>query len=337
MSARPAVIAHRGASGYRPEHTMGAYRLAVELGTDALEIDVVITADGLVVCRHEHQLRATTDVADHPELADRRVTRKVSGRSQDTGWFSEDLTLDEIRTLLARERLRTCRPESATYDGRERVPTLVETLDLVLEVRRSRPLPLLIEIKHPQYFHGIGLPILDAVVADLAARGLDGPDADVVLECFEPTALTQLAERSELPLMQLLEEPLKRPADLFTLGDPRTFGDLVAPPELQTISSYAAHVGVHTTLVFPLDATGATTSPTTLVDDAHEAGLEVSVFTLRGENRFLPTDLRRGDDPDAHGDLAAQVAALADAGVDGLMTDFPDLTLAALGSVSRSP
>jgi glycerophosphoryl diester phosphodiesterase len=329
---RPAVIAHRGASGYRPEHTLGAYRLAVELGADALELDVVITADGRVICRHEHQLRATTDVADHPELADRRVTRQVSGRSQDTGWFSEDLTLDEIRTLRARERLRASRPDSATYDGREGVPTLVETLDLVLEVRRTRPLPLLIEIKHPQYFHGIGLPILDAVLADLASRGLDGRDAEVVLECFEPTALTWLAERSELPLMQLLEEPLKRPADLFTLGDPRTFGDLVSPAELRTISTYAAQLGVHTTLVFPQDGSGPATAPTTLVDDARRAGLEVSVFTLRAENRFLPTVLRSGDDPHAHGDFGAQVAALAEAGVGGLMTDFPDLTLAALGA-----
>jgi glycerophosphoryl diester phosphodiesterase len=331
MSARPVVIAHRGASGYRPEHTPGAYALAVELGADALEIDVVMTTDRQVVCRHEHQLRATTDVAEHPGLADRRVTRQVSGRSQDTGWFSEDLTLAEVRTLRARERLPKTRPESATYDGREGVPTLVETLDLVLEVRRSRPLPLLIEIKHPQYFQGIDLPILDAVLADLGSRGLDGPDADVVLECFEPTALTWLAERSGLPLMQLLEEPLKRPADLFTLGDPRTFGDLVAPPELQTISSYAAQLGVHTSLVFPLDRSGATAAPTTLVDDAHAVGLDVSVFTLRAENRFLPTDLRTGDDPDAPGDLAAQVTGLAGAGVDALMTDFPDLTLAALG------
>lgn len=330
MSARPVVIAHRGASGYRPEHTLGAYTLAIELGADALEVDVVMTADGQVVCRHEHQLRATTDVADHPELADRRVTRQVGGRSQDTGWFSEDLTLAEVRTLRAGERLRTTRPESATYDGEEGVPTLVETLDLVLEVRRSRPLPLLIEIKHPQYFRGIGLPILDAVLTDLGSRGLDGPDADVVLECFEPTALTHLAERTRLPLMQLLEEPLKRPADLFTLDDPRTFGDLVAPAALRTTSSYAAQVGVHSTLVFPLDRDGATAAPTTLVDDAHEAGLEVSVFTLRAENRFLPANLRIGEDPDAGGDLAAQVAALADAGVDGLMTDFPDLVLAAL-------
>jgi len=330
MSARPVVIAHRGASGYRPEHTLAAYALAVALGADALEVDVVMTADGQVVCRHEHQLRASTDVAAHPELADRRVTRQVSGRSQDTGWFSEDLTLTEVRTLRARERLRTTRPESATYDGKERVPTLVEALDLVLDVRRSRPLPLLIEIKHPQYFHGIGLPILEAVLADLGSRGLDGPDADVVLECFEPTALTRLAERTVLPLMQLLEEPLKRPADLFTLDDPRTFGDLVGPPELRTIASYAAQVGAHTTLVFPLDRAGSTAAPTTLVDDAHEAGLTVSVFTLRAENRFLPADLRKGDEPDARGDLAALAAALASTGVDGLMTDFPDLVLAAL-------
>ena len=328
---RPQVIAHRGASGYRPEHTLAAYELAVALGADALEVDVVMTADGRVVCRHEHQLRATTDVADHPALADRRVTRLVSGRSQDTGWFSEDLTLAEVRDLRARERVRSCRPASAAHDGRYAVPTLVEALDLVLEARRSRPLPLLIEVKHPQYFHGIGLPILDAVLADLRSRGLDGPEADVVLECFEPTALTRLAAQTALPLMQLLEEPLKRPADLFTLGDPRTFGDLVAPAELERIASYAAHVGVHTTLVHPLDRSGAAGPPTSLVDDAHAAGLEVSVFTLRAENRFLPTDLRRGDAPDARGDLAAQATALAEAGVDGLITDFPDLTLAALG------
>ncbi len=328
---RPQVIAHRGASGYRPEHTLAAYALGVELGADALEVDVVMTSDGRVVCRHEHQLRLTTDVSDHPELAGRRVTRQVSGRSQDTGWFSEDLTIAEVRALWARERLGGTRPASAAYDGTERVPLLTEVLDLVLDVRRTRPLPLLIEVKHPQYFTGIELPILPAVLADLESRGLDGPDAEVVVESFEPTALTWLAERIALPLMQLLEEPLKRPADLFTLGDPRTFGDLVAPHELQAISAYARHLGVHTELVFPRDRSGAVRSPTTLVGDAHEFGLEVSVFTLRAENRFLPTNLRLGDDPDARGDLAAQVAALAAAGVDGLITDFPDLVRAALG------
>jgi glycerophosphoryl diester phosphodiesterase len=333
---RPQVIAHRGASGYRPEHTLAAYALAVELGADALEVDVVMTSDGRVVCRHEHQLRATTDVSDHPELAGRRVTRQVSGRSQDTGWFSEDLTLTEVRSLRARERLGPTRPASAAYDGTERVPLLTEVLDLVLDVRRTRQLPLLIEVKHPQYFTGIGLPILEAVLADLESRGLDGPDAEVVVESFEPTALTWLAERTQLPLMQLLEEPLKRPADLFTLGDPRTFGDLVAPQELLAMSGYARHLGVHTDLVFPRDRSGAVRTPSTLVGDAHELGLEVSVFTLRAENRFLPTNLRLGDDSDARGALAAQVAALAATGVDGLMTDFPDLVLEALGE-NRDP
>lgn len=330
MTRPPDVIAHRGASGHRPEHTLAAYALAVEQGTTALEVDVVMSADGHLVCRHEHQLRTTTDVAAHPGLADRRTTREVSGRSRDTGWFSEDLTLAEIRSLRARERMPRARPSSAAYDGVELVPTFAEVLDLVLEVRRSRPLPLLVELKHPQYFESLGLPFLDTVVAELDDRGLAGADSGVTLECFEPTALLGLADRSSIRLMQLLEEPLKRPADLFTLGDPRTFGDLLTPPELDRIAAYADALGVHTSLVLPLDRTGATGAPSALTADAHRRGLEVAVFTLRAENCFLPTDLRRGDDPDAHGDLAGQVAALTAAGVDGLITDFPALALAAL-------
>ena len=319
--SRPQVVAHRGASGYRPEHTIAAYELAVKLGADALEIDVVLTIDGVAVCRHEHQIDGTTNVAEVASYADRRCTRQVPGRSQATGWFTEDFTLDELATLRARERMPKTRPDSAAYDLDLPVPTLTEVLALVNRVRRERRLPLLIELKHSRYFASLGHDIGAITLAELAAAGLDDADADVTLESFEPTALQALRPQTPLQLMQLLEEPLKRPADLFELGDPRTFGDLVQPSELQLIAAYADSLGVHTSLILP-------TTP--LIATSHDLGLTVSAFTLRAENRFLPAPWRSGAGPDALGDLAGFAQALAAEGADGLMTDHPDLVLTAL-------
>ena len=257
----PRVIAHRGASGERPEHTRSAYALAVEQGADGLEVDVVSTRDGVLVCRHEHQISGTTDVAEHPELADRRTTRTVPGRAEATGWFVEDLTYAELRSLRARERMPKTRPGSAAYDGLDLVPTLAEVLDLVAETRRTRPFSLWVELKHPSYLESLGLGLVEPVLAALADAGLegtgsDGQDADVVLESFEPTILTALSERTDLPLMQLLELADKQPADLAALGDARTFGDLTGHAALDEMAPRIAMLGVHTTHVFPVDPGG---------------------------------------------------------------------------------
>lgn len=330
MPRVPRVIAHRGASGYRPEHTRSAYEQAVALGADGLEVDVVSTADGALVCRHEHEISATTDVAQHPEFAGRRVTRTVPGRADATGWFVEDFTLAELRTLRSRERMPGTRPHNTAYDGLDPVPTLEEVLALVVEARGSRPFGLMVELKHPAYLASLDLGVVEPLLAALADAGLDGPGADVMLECFEPTALAELAGRTGLPLVQLLELADHGPADLAALGDPRTYGDLATPAALDEMAGRVTGLGVHTTHVFPLDPAGATGALSSLVDDGHARGLSVTAFTLRQENRFLPRDLRVGTDPAAPGDLATQVRAFADAGVDGLITDHPDVVAAAL-------
>ena len=188
----------------------------------------------------------------------------------------------------------------------------------------------MVELKHPAYLASLGLDLVDPLLKALAVAGLDGPDDDVVLECFEPTALTTLASRTDLPLMQLLELADKRPADLVALDDPRTYGDLAGVAALDEMAPRVAMLGVHTTHVFPLDPAGATGALSTIVDDAHARDLAVAAFTLRRENRFLPAQLRSSPDPAAPGDLAAQVRAFADAGADGLFTDHPALVLDAL-------
>lgn len=334
MPSVPRVIAHRGASGDRPEHTRSAYELAVRMGAECLEVDVLSTSDGVLVCRHEHEIGATTDVASRPEFADRRVARAVPGRAEVTGWFVEDFTLAELRTLRSRERMPKTRPANTAYDGLEPVPTLDEVLDLVVETRRSRPFGLMLELKHPTYLASLGLGLIDPLLAGLAATGLDGRDADLMLATFEPTVIEALAERTDLPLVQLLELADWRPADLVAVDDPRTFGDLATPAALDEMVGHISAIAVHTTHVFPLDPEGVTGKLSSLVDDAHARGLEVSAFTLRRENRFLPGDLKVGDDPAGAGDLAAQVHAFSDAGADGLITDHPDVVLATLSARS---
>ena len=336
MPSVPRVIAHRGASGARPEHTRSAYELAALMKADCLEVDLVSTSDGALVCRHEHEIGATTDVASRPEFAERRLTRAVPGRAAVTGWFAEDLTLAELRTLRARERMPRTRPANAAYDGLEPVPTLEEVLDLVVETRRTRPFGLMVELKHPAYLAALGLGLVDPLLAALASAGLDGPEADVLLESFEPTVLESLAARTDLPLAQLLELADRRPADLVANDDPRTFGDLSTPAALAEMAGHVSTIGVHTTHVFPLDPDGATGALSSLVDDAHARGVAVTAFTLRRENRFLPRDLRIGGDPAGAGDLAAQVRLFTEAGADGLITDHPDLVLATLGRLSSA-
>ena len=290
------VIAHRGASGDRPEHTLAAYALAVEQGADFIEPDLVMTRDGVPIARHDVRLDETTDVATRPEFADRRTTRRVDGEDV-TGWFAGDFTLAEIKQLRAVERLPDLRPDSAAFDGRFPVPTFAEVLKLAAEAGVG----VYPELKHPTYHRDAGLPMEQAV-----ADALAGFEGEAFVQSFEPACLRRMDALTDRPLIQLID------ADDASAA-------MTTPAGLAEIAAYADGVGVDKTLVLPaIDG-----PPAPLVADAHDAGLVVHAWTFRAENHFLPAALRRGDDPAARGDLAAEVAAFEQAGVDGIFTDHP--------------
>ncbi len=324
----PAVVAHRGASGHRPEHTLEAYRTAIRMGVDDIELDVVATRDGVLVARHENEISGTTDVADHKRFADRRTTKMVDGEIL-TGWFTEDFTLAELKRLTARERLPRLRAANTAYDGSESVPTLTEVLAMVQveSVRRGSGVGVMVELKHAAYFDSIGVPLDRPLLADLAHHGLDHPRSRVSIMAFETTILRRLATECRLPLIQLIGARRERPADLVAAGDGRAYGDLVTPEGLAWIDEYADGLGVTKGLVLPRDTTGRTGRPSSLVRDAHRQWLTVHVWTLRAENTYLPANFRGPGRPRDHGDLAAEAAAHLAAGVDGLITDHPDLVL----------
>lgn len=309
----PSVVAHRGASGHRPEHTLDAYRTAIRMGVDDIELDLVATRDGVLVARHDLELSITTDVAERPAFAHLRRTLVVDGVEQ-RGWFVQDFTVAELKTLATRERMPGTRPANTAYDGAEGVPTLNEVLAMVgaETVRRGRPVGVLLELKHGTHHDTIGLPLDVPLLRELARHGLDHAWARVSLLSFETTILRRLAGRTRLPLIQLVE-----------------VGEELTPEALDGIDEYADGIGPHTSLVLPRDADGAVGAPSTLVRDAHRRGLTVHVWTVRGENRFLPTNLRHGEAPDALGDMAGHVRALLAAGVDGIITDHPEAALAA--------
>jgi glycerophosphoryl diester phosphodiesterase len=325
----PVIIGHRGASGYRPEHTLSSYRLAIDLGADYVEPDLVVTKDGVLVARHENELSGTTDVADHSEFARRRTTKTINGR-QLTGWFTEDFTLAELRTVRAKERLARLRPANRRYDRRETVPTLQEIIDLVHREsgRVGRQVGIYPETKNPTYFDSIGLPHEHALVRSLDVNGLNHPDARVFVQSFETTNLRLLREVLRVPLVQLVG-PTGGPYDLVAAGRPRSYGDLVTPTGLAEIASYADGIGPDKGRILPRDAAGALSSPTRFVDQAHEAGLVVHPYTFRDENAFLPADLRLGTDPGARGKAGEEYALFLAAGVDGVFSDHPDTAAAA--------
>lgn len=327
--SEPILIAHRGASGYRPEHTLAAYRLAAQMGADYLEPDLVATGDGHLVARHENEISGTTDVADHPELADRRTTKLVDG-VEVAGVFTEDLTLAELRTLRCRERLPRLRPVNTVNDDMFEVPTLQDILALRsrLMTELDRELGLYIETKHPTYFRSIGLPLEETLVAQLGEAGLNRPDAPVFLQSFELGNLVTLRRElgARVPLV-LLADATGAPFDLVAAGDRRTFADLLTPSGLAELSRWVEGIGPHKDLVVARTADGSLGDPTALVAHAHEAGLLVHPWTFRWENEFLPTDLR-GDD--GRGDVVAEIRAHLDAGVDGFFTDHTDLGVLAL-------
>jgi glycerophosphoryl diester phosphodiesterase len=314
-SGPPIVVGHRGAPAHRPEHTLASYVLAACLGADFLEPDLVATADGVLVARHEPELGGTTDIARRPEFADRHTTRVVDGRPR-TGWFVDDLTLAELRTLRAVERLPQLRGANTRFDGLFPVPTFTEILDLRarLTSRLGRPIGVYPETKNPGYFAARGVPLEPALVDALRTAGLDHPGAPVFAQSFDADSLRSLRSALRVPLVHLVDDAAAQ---------------LVTPAGLALIAGYADVVGVHKDLVIPRTAAGALGHPSRLVADARAAGLPVHAYTFRDENAFLPTDLRRGTRPDGLGDGRAECVAFLRAGVDGLFADDPDTAVAA--------
>ena len=323
----PIVIGHRGASGYRPEHTLASYQLAIEMGADYIEPDLVSTKDHVLVARHENDITETTDVADHPEFADRKTTKTIDGVAH-TGWFTEDFTLAELRTLRAKERLPDLRPANTAFDGLYQVPTFQEVIDLA----KRAGVGIYPETKHPTYFDSIGLSLEEPLLATLRANGLDRPGAKVFIQSFETANLKELNGKTRLPLVQLIDAT-GAPYDFVVAGDPRTYADLVTPAGLAEIATYADGVGVNKDLIVPRDAQNRLLSPTTLIRDAHRAGLLVHSWTFRRENTFLPEDFRQGNPASpvylqATGDFPAELRLFYKLGLDGVFSDNSDVAVA---------
>ena len=317
----PLIVGHRGASGERPESTLLAFRQAIAEGADVIEPDLVLTKDGHLVVRHENDISQTTDVASRPEFAARKATKVIDGQKI-TGWFTEDFTLAEIKTIRCRERLPQLRPQSAKFDGQEQIATYQQVIDLAKaeSARLKRTIGTYPEMKHPTYFAGIGLPVEQRLADILKTNGLDRADSPVFVQCFEVAPLKTFKTLSNAPRIQLVSRG-DGPAD-----DTRVrYADMISASGLKAMATYATGVGPEWPMVIPTAPDGGLGPATSLVADAHAAGLAVHPWTVRAENTFLPPKLRRGPDPAAHGDVAAVYKALYAAGIDGLFSDFPGL------------
>lgn len=318
----PIVIAHRGASGILPEQTLEAFDLAIEHGADAIELDIIPTKDGVLLARHENELSITTNVADQTLFASRRTTKVVDGEPM-IGWFAEDFMAEETRTLRARQRFAF---RDHSRDDKFNVPTLAE----VLQWRDSRSttvgrrIGIFIEIKHPTYFKHNGLDIAEILMATLTRRHASKRDCGISLMSFETHVLRDLRERCELPLIQLLDARGLRPFDWTEAGDPRTYANLISSAGLREIAKYAIGIGPWKRLIVPpfnSDTNGGDApslhlaAPTSLIDDAHAAGLFVCSWTFRDEPRFLAADYAS--------DASQEYKQFYGLGVDGVISDFP--------------
>lgn len=332
---KPIIIAHRGASGERPEHTLASYTLAIEQGADFIEPDLVMTKDGVLVARHENEISGTTDVAAKPEFAARKRTQIIDGEVI-TGWFTEDFTLSELKTLRARERLPQLRPANTAFDGQFEIPTLQEIIDLVKieEKVRNRRIGIYPETKHPTHFATIALPFEDELLRVLAANGYTKKTDPIFIQSFEVNNLKALRPKTQLRLIHLMASQ-GAPFDQRIAGNSTPWTAMISDTGLKAIARYADGIGVEKALIMPRDASGKSIAPTDLIARAHEAGLMVHAWTFRAENYFLPTELRQGDAESPtylaqHGNLKTEIQIALGLGLDGVFTDFP-----AIGSAAR--
>ena len=325
----PIVIGPRGASAYRPEHTLASYELAARMGADFVEPDLVSTKDGKLVARHENEIGGTTDVSTKPEFSDRQKTKVIDG-TPITGWFTEDFTLAELKTLRAKERIPAIRPRNTLYDGRFEVPTFQEVIDLTKRLSRElhREIGIYPETKHPTYFQSIGLALEPKLVDALNKNGLNRRNAKVYVQSFEVANLKQLNKSLRVPLVQLVNGS-GAPYDFVVAGDKRTYADLVTPAGLREVRGYADGVGITKDLIIPRDAGGFLKQPTTVVRDAHKVGLIVHSWTFRNENSFLPADFRSSADPAAFGRAVGEDDRLLNQGRDGGLAGKPDTAIEA--------
>lgn len=331
---RPQVIAHRGASAHLPEHTLAAYARAIADGADLIEPDLVMTRDRVLVARHENEIGATTDVAAHPRFAARRTRKHIDGVAVE-GWFTEDFTLAELKRLRTCERLPDLR--GTAHDGQHPIASLEEIVELLAaeSARHGRVIGLIPEIKHGTWFQGQGLPmeqrLLDTLEAHACTRSVP-----VVIQSFELANLralrARLADTPNVRLLQLIDEPQAQPWDVAVEGGRLRYADLLTPTGLREVAGWADAVGPNARAILPLLGEGRLGPPTTLVRDAHAAGLEVHAWTFRPENIFLPRSLWLGDDPatrNVDGSIAEMRAHL-EAGADAIFTDDPALGCGAL-------
>lgn len=314
---RPIIIGHRGACGYLPEHTIASYKLAIEMGADYIEPDLVSTKDGVLIARHENNISDTTNVSDKPEFTNRK-TNKIIDNKEVRGWFTEDFTLTEIKTLKAKERLPF---RNHFYDGRFAIPTLQEIIDLVQQksVEIGRNIGIYPETKYPTYFKSINLALEENLVSILKKNGYTRSDAPIFIQSFEVENLQQLKKLTELPLIQLLNEEKMQPYDFVVKNDSRTYGDLTTPQELAKIAEYAQGIGPFKRLVVPIDKQKKLKTATSLIQDAHTVGLKVHAWTFRHEDQYLATDYQ--------GNSQVEYEQFFELGLDGVFSDFPDVAV----------
>ncbi len=330
LASKVLVIGHRGASALRPEHTLASYGKAIADGADFIEPDLVMTRDGVPVARHENEISGTTDVAAHPEFASRKTTKTIDGHAV-TGWFTEDFTLDELKTLRARERLPQLR--STAYDGQFQIPTLDEIIDFVAteSATQGRVIGIIPEIKHGTYFQKAGLPMEDRVLAILAAHAYTRT-APVEIQSFEIANLRYLRGKlgknhPNIRLLQLLDDAKEQPYDVVAAGGKLSYGQMMTPAGLRDIAGYADAIGPNVRAIIPLKADGTLGEPTALAHDAHAAKLELHPYTFRPENYFQARNFWQGSDPKTFNEAGsvAEIRAYLDAGVDAFFTDDPAL------------
>ncbi|WP_350352962.1 glycerophosphodiester phosphodiesterase family protein [Microbacterium sp. A8/3-1] len=316
----PLVIGHRGAPGYRPEHSRSSYELALAMGVDAVEPDVVATKDGVLVVRHENEISGTTDIARHPEFADRKTTKRVDGQAL-TGWFTEDFTWAELSTLRGRERLPEVRATSASFDDSQAILRLRDVLDIVREgsAEHGREIGVVLEVKHATYFASIGLDLAPLIEQELRDAGWADGELPLIIECFESTVLGQLRARGIAASFVYLIEAAGRPYDLLVAEGKQalTYKATVTPRGLDGLVGKVDGISVSKRMLL---ARG-----NTIVEDAHERGLKVFTWTCRPENAFLAAEFRGPGGKGAFGDYESEWGVIARTGVDGVFVDHPDL------------